>query len=679
MKNVMIVLALIPVFSSFGENLLDYDFSKGMHGWSSPSYWSGKLKQENGVLQIIPAVTRGKSWARLYSVYARPDKLDNKVLKFTAVLSGTGKAKLGAIFYTKDWRNKDQIQYVWGPEFNLNSTPSEHQYQIDLRDMAPFRIAPCIEVTSEKTASCHKICLEDITATQLPVIRLSPPADKSLIRGPVVYQKTFEHGVDGWRSPSYWGGKLSWDKQGFLQLKATTLNGKNKGGMFALFKSRQSLFGSWFDLSVRVKGRGKIRLGVIAYGIDEKNQKIYPVIWSKETELSESWCKITFTLDLSHRAAVALGLRIELTSAGNVCVDDVSLQQLLDPSIVITPMPEIILLRDKGKAPELSFSISKPAAEAVLFTTSDSNYTAPAEVKPNARGIVKIDRERIEKATRILLSSGGVGSTVFIENLPAGVYDRFDEEAKKINLSNHLNILVIGDSLLDRNFSLNQEKGSMKQVAFWLNQYNPGKFTIRNAAVRGDSIERVWDRMSHELKTRKTPIFEQDVYNGIFKFPADLIFVQLGHNDTVSSSQQGFKSPAVSPKKQEELYRKMLSQFRKVWPNAKIVLVSSTSSNYVLTKNKAEQFLKKNQHKTFMLFGNPAFLEKFNETVSKIAGEFNAEYRDLYTPMKALPHQLKAALLNPNDGVHLSNEGQRYLSFQYLKILADFCHTLAKK
>ena len=34
--------------------------------------------------------------------------------------------------------------------------------------------------------------------------------------------------------------------------------------------------------------------------------------------------------------------------------------------------------------------------------------------------------------------------------------------------------------------------------------------------------------------------------------------------------------------------------------------------------------------------------------------------------------ELKAALLNPNDGVHLSNEGQRYLSFQYLKILLAF-------
>ena len=221
--------------------------------------------------------------------------------------------------------------------------------------------------------------------------------------------------------------------------------------MFDLYQPRQSLFGRRFDFSARVKGQGKVRLGAIIYEINEKNQKnhSYSVIWSKEIELSESWRKVIFSIDLSHRAAVELGLRIEVTTAGNVCVDEVSLQQLLDPSVVITPTPEIVLLRDMGKAPELSFSISKPKSDAVMFTTSDSNYTVPSEVKPDDRGIVKIDREKIVKAARIQLASGGVGSTVFVENLPGGVFEELRDPEIEVVLTGECCEWMLGEYARD--------------------------------------------------------------------------------------------------------------------------------------------------------------------------------------------------------------------------------------
>ena len=63
-------------------------------------------------------------------------------------------------------------------------------------------------------------------------------------------------------------------------------------------------------------------------------------------------------------------------------------------------------------------------------------------------------------------------------------------------------------------------------------------------------------------------------------------------------------------------------------------------------------------------------MERYNAVLQKIAPDFKADFYDIYTPMKALKQTEKAGLLNPNDGVHLSEAGQSYLMFQFLKYLA---------
>ena len=115
----------------------------------------------------------------------------------------------------------------------------------------------------------------------------------------------------------------------------------------------------------------------------------------------------------------------------------------------------------------------------------------------------------------------------------------------------------------------------------------------------------------------------------------------------------------------------MLTQIRKVWPHSKIVLVSPTSSNYVLTKDKAEKALKQKSRKKIMLYGIPSFAEAFNAVLKKVADDYQAKYLDIYTDMKALPQAEKEKLLDPNDGLHLADKGKKYLTFQYLKFIAD--------
>ena len=101
------------------------------------------------------------------------------------------------------------------------------------------------------------------------------------------------------------------------------------------------------------------------------------------------------------------------------------------------------------------------------------------------------------------------------------------------------------------------------------------------------------------------------------------------------------------------------------------MLISSTSSNYQLTRKNIDNILKRTPYRSLVIFGNPALMEKFNDVTRKTAPEFNAEYYDIYSAMKAMPQEEKAKLLNKYDGVHLSDAGQNYLAMLYLKYLAN--------
>ena len=317
------------------------------------------------------------------------------------------------------------------------------------------------------------------------------------------------------------------------------------------------------------------------------------------------------------------------------------------------------------------FHLSDGSASPVLFVPCDPASPAAVPVSPDGSGNVRLTPEQTARSGLFRLTARGVAKTLVIDDLPAEKYDRFDAAAKKIPAKRPVNVLIIGDSLLDGNFSLNRRAGAVKQLDFWLNRHAPGKFRIRNAAVRGDFIERVWQRIRFELGTEKKPAFEQAVYAGLFEFPADVVLIQLGHNDTRTSSQSKFAEPLVPPARQKELYTLMLKQFRKTWPACAIFLVSSTSSNYALTGPRAEETAKKFPGRNVALFGIPRFQEDFNAVLRGLAPQFGARYVDIYTAMKNLPQAEKAKLLNSADGVHLSAEGQAYLALRYLELLAD--------
>ena len=70
-------------------------------------------------------------------------------------------------------------------------------------------------------------------------------------------------------------------------------------------------------------------------------------------------------------------------------------------------------------------------------------------------------------------------------------YDKFDAAARKIKAGKTFRSLIIGDSLSD----YYRGRNYVNKLTFWLNKYNPGKFSFRNAGVAGDLLPRVKQRI----------------------------------------------------------------------------------------------------------------------------------------------------------------------------------------
>ena len=482
---------------------------------------------------------------------------------------------------------------------------------------------------------------------------------------------TFASGPENWVVLPGRRGKTEWDKSGHLKLSSTVKQGKAGGSIFSIYAPYRPLPGERFLLTAYVQGTGNIRMGIAVYSRDNRNKLKYHTIWSAPQRLTGKRQTLQFAPDLSRVTAVRMGWQFELLSEGSVKFDQINLAQLKDTALKVSVEPEFAAIRPGERFPDLHYLLSPRIDKVQFFPATDPASPAPVDMKPDAKGVVKVSHKAIGKGKRFVLAANGNTASSAIEVFQPQEYNKFDTLAKSIRLKKPLRILVIGDSLLDKNFHGNADCGAIKQLDFWLKKYNPGKVTIRNAAVRGDYIERVWDRMGVELKQFKKRVFQQQEYDKLFSFPADMVFIQLGHNDTRTSSLQDYKTPLVPKEKQHKLYIETLSAIRKMMPQCKIVLYSSTSSNYELIKANHKQAQIRRPKGPFVLFAKPEFMEDFNAVLRKLAPQFEAVYRDIYTPMKKLPQKERAALFDLG-GVHLSDAGQKYLAYEYLKFIAEY-------
>ena len=229
--------------------------------------------------------------------------------------------------------------------------------------------------------------------------------------------------------------------------------------------------------------------------------------------------------------------------------------------------------------------------------------------------------------------------------------------------SHPVSVLFLGDSLSD----FDRGSNHVDRLQSALDVAWPVKVEIHNYAVRGDYIDRVLDRLDGKEGT-----YRPERYDGIWDRAYDWAFVSLGHNDTRAWDRDGFATPEIAPERTRTGYLDLIARL-KAHGVSRIVLHSTTSTNYELTRPKAEKKVAairegKAKPKRVALFGTPAFLEAHNAVLEELAATVDGvEYLDLYTAMKA--HPRKASMLRASDGVHLTQEGHAWIAareFAYL-------------
>ncbi len=470
----------------------------------------------------------------------------------------------------------------------------------------------------------------------------------------------FERGLQGWKVWNAGTGVLTL-RNGSALLKPSAGQKRVLAGTgFGL----RELDGMRFNWSMRVRGTGFVRFGIWAYEKDGSGKVKWAVApeWGPSRRLSNDWIKWNLCLDFSERSVYDFAFLLELTGEGD-------LQLEFDDHLVVADSDSGSLLemiscppfRNGDALPDVVIRTAAPEQECVIFGISNSKM--PVKMKSGPDSLLMIPGKLLRKSMEggFCLTAARKGNVLRLHEtpLPKQEYAKLDETAKKVRLKHPLRIVYIGDSLYD----FDRGRNAADRVHYWLGKYNPGKASFFNASVRGDDILSVEARLKRSKKVRRP-----NAYDAFPSLSPNLVFLMLGHNDTKASSSNGFSSSAIPPEIQEKAYRNVIRILQKNWPDARIVLVSSTSPDTVFLKERAKSDLKKNG-KAYR-FGDPEKLEAYNVVLNKIAQEKNLDYLDYYNTMKALPREQKKRLLRENDGLHMKNAGYLFLTQELLNYLS---------
>lgn len=477
-------------------------------------------------------------------------------------------------------------------------------------------------------------------------------------------------------SPDYWSGIISQDKEIFRSGKASAkLLAKEKSGKhwgrFMQPLTVKIIPGAMYRFSMWVKGEGEFVLGVLQYAPTNPGVSNYKYFWQeKPVVLTNEWREISYEFTIDNPDINRITPVAEVRGENAVVfMDDQSFGRFTKDGVELNTSTGHFMSYPGGEY-ELVFKLAEQKQSAEkrdigMMIISPGDWKDSVEVKIDDNGVGRhvgvFPPDAQPGSWRFVgfVKDTGAVAEVLCELVDQSTYDEMDATAKKIRVKTPMHILYIGDSLTDYLRGNNY----VDKVNFWLSKYNE-KVSFRNAGVGGDLITRVLSRLNGI--DGGPSAYRQAMYKGLFEPKPDLIFILLGHNDTLLRIKDGKEILAVSPEVQEDTYRKTLTLLKEK-TGAEIVLVSATSSVYEICKQSNDKRVASGG--TYFLFGKPEVMENFNRVLKKLADELNIDYIDVYQPMKDYPN--KPSLFSPADGVHLSEKGNRIIAIELLKYLAD--------
>jgi lysophospholipase L1-like esterase len=465
----------------------------------------------------------------------------------------------------------------------------------------------------------------------------------------------FERNLHTWNVPSYWSGKLELaDDGGRKVLKLVGTSGKRGafGRATAGFSKHELFAGTKVLISVEAKGKGEFLSGMLVYHPGVKRPEYRP---GQTVVLTGDFRTYDFEVTIQWRCHNVRPY-IEVGDSGEVLIREFRMAAQIDFEVEVAAVGGLTVVKPGEALPEASFRTNRPGAEFSIAQLNLNNHRVrEAKVKADADGVVNIPA--VDQGRGVwefsAARSGKSATNYFVKEGSAADFERTDALAKRVKLDKKLHILIIGDSLSDFYRGYNY----VDRLEFWLNRYNPGMVTIRNAGVRGDFVKRVQERLLG-TEGKAKDVYEQSRYDRLFDEKYDLIFIFLGQNDTRTPKKLNYAVPLTEPHAQYDGLKAILEFIRKR-SDAKIVLVSPSPccAEYIEARRAKAK-------KNFVMFGKKEFVDNYDLMNRRFCKEFGLDYVDILDPMRNAP-DLKA--LYVKDGVHLSLIGGRFVADELLR------------
>lgn len=471
----------------------------------------------------------------------------------------------------------------------------------------------------------------------------------------VLKYDNFKRSLHSWRIPSYWSGSLKLAEDGGRKVMRLTGTGKKGrppfGRAFAEFKQIEQYSGTEISIRVTARGEGEFLAGLLVYHPGNRRPEYLP---GKPVKLTGDFVPHEFSLTIPWRCHKVLPY-LEVKSTGTLSVGEFRLAALIDPEIELSCAGGLRIVKPGVPLEPMVFRTNRPGdkfALSQLCRDSSRDGVVTADGSGTA-SVIPVDQGR--GLWEIALAKSGRAAKAYVIMEEAEDFDRSDALAKQVKLDRPMHVLILGDSLSDFYRGYNY----VDRLEFWLNRYNPGRVTIRNAGVHGDYVARMRDRLrgiSGEVKN----VYCQSRYDRLFDEKYDLILIFLGQNDTRTPSDLNYARPLTEPKEQYEGLKEILAFIRER-SAAKVVLISPSPCS--------EEFIRARQAKAkpgkkFVLFGKREFVDNYDLVNRRFCEELKLDYIDILNPMRNAPN-MKSLYIR--DGVHLSLIGGRFVADEILR------------
>ena len=436
--------------------------------------------------------------------------------------------------------------------------------------------------------------------------------------------------------------------------------GKEFLGRSYTVSNADNVRGMKLELSCKVRGQGKVRLAAMYRVLGPGKSKWH---YSDYLQLTDKWQLLQLTMDFSQLDVNSYWMMLDLTGKGQVEYDDMTVKKIFDPDQTSIKGPARIL-RHVENTPfaDIVYQTGEPERDFAVFAGNGDEPVPPVMLKSDEKGKLtvpgKLIKKRRDGRALVTVARNGVTASTDIELITPEEYEKLFKRSEKIKFDRQVHTAaVIADSLWDFDRGMN----CADELDFWLNKHYPGQFKIRNFAVAGDSIASVERRFNQQEIASKWFTYKPMLAKS---FNPDTVFIQLGHNDTRAFCGDNFATPLIGPALQEECFDRLLKNLRRMWPQARIILITPMANDTEYMAAKAARELKKS--KRVWRFGDIDKVTAYIQTLHKIADRHQLEVMDVFTPMRKIADRKK---MFRKDGVHLLRSGYRYLAGEIMAYL----------